>query len=172
MSDCMIPLTRGYVARVSPEHYEALACFKWTYTPRSNRNGGYAYRLPTIGRRRVKVFMHRFIMAELMGLPIEGWLIDHRDGDGLNNTIGNLRVATAPENGANKNGLGEKSASGFIGVSITPNGRYQAYIGNNGTREYLGVFEHADAAAIARDRRAVEIFGSFAQLNFPDGEPF
>lgn len=170
-NDC-VPLTRGFVARVSPEHYAALACFKWTYTPRSNRIGGYAYRLPTVAGKRVKVFMHRYIMGELMGLPIEGWLVDHRDGDGLNNTIENLRIATAPENGANNLKLGTKSASGYVGVAITREGRFLAYVGNNGSREHIGTFTHADEAAIARDRRAVEIFGSFAKLNFPNGEPF
>lgn len=43
-----------------------------------------------------KVLLHRLIMGEPEGLPV-----DHRDGDGLNNSRGNLRACTHSENRLN-----------------------------------------------------------------------
>jgi len=71
--------------------------------------------------------------------------IDHIDQNKLNNCIENLRECTRAENMQNKSKRPEKNP--YTGVS-KPNksGKYEAYIGINRQRIYLGVFNTAEAA--------------------------
>lgn len=53
-----------------------------------------------------KLYVHRIIMAMLYG-PFEDWLlVDHRDGNGLNNKPDNLRFADPSLNSVNNRALG------------------------------------------------------------------
>ena len=93
-----IPLSRGLVALVDDEDYERLARFKWHasgptasgqfYAARESRTRGLGGgRKSRIGRK--VVYMHREVQACEAAL-----VVDHRDGNGLNNTRENLRVVT------------------------------------------------------------------------------
>jgi hypothetical protein len=63
------------------------------------------------------------------------------------------------------------NTSGFKGVSFRKKfGNYQAYIGLNGKIVYVGVFETAIEAALARDKKAIELRGKEVDLNFPEME--
>ena len=91
-----IPLTKGLVARVSPQDYAALAGYSWQAMKSNVYNRTfYAKRGQWDGERlHVRtVLMHR----EITGAP-EGMVVMHLDGDGLNNTRPNLRVATNAAN--------------------------------------------------------------------------
>ena len=59
------------------------------------------------------VLMHRQILGLLKGDRRTG---DHADGDTLNNTNDNLRIASAAQNTQNQ-GLRSSNTSGFKGVS-------------------------------------------------------
>jgi hypothetical protein len=97
----------------------------------------------------------------------EGMEIDHIDGNGLNCQRANLRWATRAQNMANRRKL-RKGANRFKGVSFLARlDKYQAYIGSGGTRRYLGVFTSEENAARAYDRAALDMYGPFASLNFP-----
>lgn len=156
-------LTKGYVAIVSEEDYEFLSQWKWTFAE-------YAYRTRSIEGVKRPFRMHRAIMERVLGTPIpKGYDVDHRDGDRLNNTRGNLRLATRSQNLMNRIGNRE-STSQYKGVFwLTRNKKWQAQIRVGEKNRYIGLFENEEDAARAYDRVAKEAFGEFARLNFPDG---
>lgn len=91
--------------------------------------------------------------------------IDHKDGDKLNNRIGNLRDASRSLNGINRNQQNNNS-SGYKGVSWHNRiKKWQAYISINGKREHLGYFEIKEEAAHKYNERATEFFGDEILLN-------
>lgn len=95
---------------------------------------------------------------------LTGWsLVDHVDGDGLNNRRANLRPATVSQNGGNMRS--RTGASKYKGVHALGRGRsgWQAMI----CTTYLGQFSDEVAAARAYDAAAIEKWGDYALLNFP-----
>lgn len=60
------------------------------------------------------------------------------------------------------------TASQYMGVSIHTSGKYEAKITHQYTRHYLGHYATAIEAARAYDRKAAELFGENATLNFPN----
>jgi hypothetical protein len=94
--------------------------------------------------------------------------IDHIDGNGLNNTRGNLRIATTKQNTWNRKKRTIPTSSKYKGVSVIKGrDRWQCRIYANGTRFFLGYFASEIEAARAYDKKAIELFGEFARLNFP-----
>jgi hypothetical protein len=155
-----IPLTKGYVALVSEGDYERVNAFKWRALVGTHNI--YAVRSVRDKANRYTVLMHRFITDASPGLQI-----DHIDGDGLNNTRSNLRLATHAQNGQNSRKQ-VNNTSGYIGVSREGKSKWRAQIRVDGSKTYLGSFETAEEAAEARDRAARKLHGEFAVLNFPE----
>lgn len=95
-------------------------------------------------------------------------MVDHRDGNRLNNTRANLRIATPLENSRNRP-VFRNNKAGFKGVFPTrgTKANWSAVIYVNKKQIYLGSFKTKEDAARAYDSKAVEAFGEFARLNFP-----
>ena len=155
-----IPLTRGKYAIVDAADYEALSRYKWFATGDEHR-GFYAAR-----RDGTKVLlMHRAIMN-----PPEGMVIDHINNNSLNNRRHNLRICTQKQN-ARSARPSRRASSRFKGVYFhKKTGKWVATIGHNGQTIHLGSFATEIQAAKAYDRKARELFGEFAYLNFPEGK--
>jgi len=105
----IISLTQGREAMVDDEDYERLTTHKWQWDKGNGEQArdnpdhiGYAGRKKTIGppidgkQQRKKQWMHRIIMD----CP-PGMVVDHKDGNGLNNQKSNLRICTLEENANN-----------------------------------------------------------------------
>lgn len=102
----------------------------------------------------------------VLGVPA-GVVVDHVDGDALNNRRGNLRVATVGQNNANAK-LRSDNTSGFKGVSRVKHLKrlpWEAYIQVDGKFMRLGRYETPEEAAEAYDKAAVAHFGSYARTN-------
>lgn len=153
-----IPLTQGYVAIVDDEDYDAVMAFKWF--AHVQRNATYVGRK---ARRADGLWADIRLHTFLTGWP----LVDHRDGDGLNNRRANLRPATRAENNRNRRRSLSNNASGFKGV-CRDRGKWRAYIYVDDKQHHLGMFPTAEAAALAYDVAALELHGEFARLNFPE----
>lgn len=99
---------------------------------------------------------------------LTGWpLVDHRDGDGLNNRMDNLRPATCAQNSANQ-ARPVSNTSGYKGVSWRKRDRrWYAYIKVNGKQCHLGSYATAQDAAHAYDAAAIAAWGEYARPNFP-----
>lgn len=80
--------------------------------------------------------------------------IDHRDGDGLNNRIQNLRCGTRSQNQRNQR-PGKRNRSGIVGVAwCSETESWQAHIWIDGKRKFLGRFKRLKHAAAARTTAA------------------
>lgn len=93
---------------------------------------------------------------------------DHIDRNGLNNRRNNLRPDPNGRNNANKDRQ-RNNASGYRGVSWHRGaGKWQTSISVGGKTRGLGLYADKIEAAKAYDRAALEAFGEFAVLNFPE----
>ena len=162
-----IPLTRGLVAIVDDEDFEWLNQWKWCARRRLDERTQYAGRQTPDPTRRAKqrmVFMHRLIVE----CP-DGMVVDHINGNGLDNRRSNLRICTHAENLRNRGG-NRGSTSKYKGVSRCAGSRsnpWQALIESNRKKYLLGYFPTEEAAARAYDAKALELHGAFARTNFP-----
>jgi hypothetical protein len=131
---------------------------------KKNRNHYYVVRTENHWvdgeRRQFTVYLHH------VALPIpRGYVVDHINGNGLDNRPQNLRVVTNAENAGNRRYFA--GSSRFRGVSYAQ-GRIRAQIQQDGKQFYLGVFATEEEAARAYDREADRLFGSRAIKNFSD----
>lgn len=151
-----IPLSRGLVALVDDADFDLVSAVgKWYANP-SDRTF-YARKNFSRGGRYFSVRMHTLIT---------GWpLVDHLNGNGLDNRRLNLRQATHSQNAMNR-GMRSDNTSGYKGVGLR-RGAWTAEIYVHGVQHYLGRFLSAEEAARAYDAAAAELFGEFARLNFP-----
>jgi len=107
------------------------------------------------------IYMHREIMQAPPGL-----CVDHIHGVTLDNRRANLRLCTLAENMRNRRGnSGRDLPKGVTWESHC--GKYKASIGCDGVPKHIGYFDAPIEAARAYDRKALELFGEFARLNFP-----
>lgn len=110
-----------------------------------------------------RISAHRVCWALHFGEWPSG-VIDHIDGDGTNNRIENLRVCSGAENMKNRR-LNSNSKSGFKGVHRFSDGVWRARISVDGRKRSLGLFSHPEEAAVAYDKAAQSLHGSFARTN-------
>lgn len=156
-----IPLTQGKIALVDDEDYEYLNQWKWQAY--RSKNTWYAQRSYKINGRKKSVSMHRLLVSAK-----DDKLVDHINGDGLDNRKSNLRICTLTENNHNRR-INKDNHSGYKGVYWhARDKRYIAQIKVNGKQIILGRFRDAVDAAKAYDKGAIRHHGSFARLNFPE----
>lgn len=156
-----IPLTQGKVALVDDADYAWLNQWKW----QAMRNGYTFYvarRIHVAKDKKRLEQMHRLILGLQSG---DNLLIDHIDGDGLNNQRVNLRVCTIAQNRrhSKKRMVG---TSRYKGVCWHRGGdKWQSTIRVNKKQIHLGLFDSETSAASAYNRAASKHFGEFALLN-------
>jgi len=133
---------------------------RWTWRSwRSISSSGTLYLVRSSMADRF--MFHREILNALNGI-----CIDHKNRNGLDNRRDNLRTATLQQNNFNRVYL-RKSNSGFRGVTRHSCGKWQAGVKLRGRSFHLGLYDDPAIAAAAYDKKAVELFGDFAVLNFP-----
>jgi hypothetical protein len=143
----IVPLTQGKVALIDACFAGPVLALKW-YAQKGGRTY-YADRMytPKKGARRKVVSLHQFI-AELAGIPVsDGQQVDHINGDGLDNRLGNLRVVTLRQNAINRH---YHRTGKLAGTSFHKKlGKWGAFITINGQSVALGVFKtEAEAHAV------------------------
>lgn len=157
-----IPLTKGYCALVDDEDYDQLVIHRWK-AEAADEHHVYAVRSFKKGGRKGKwlaIRMHRVIAHAAPGV-----VVDHINGNTLDNRRANLRVCEQKFNAMNRRSHSEKT-SRFKGVHIDrKSGLWIAAIRKDGHRKSLGYFDRDIDAALAYNLAAVELFGTFALLN-------
>lgn len=96
----------------------------------------------------------------MLGKPPLGFVIDHINGNSLDNRRVNLRPATPRQNTWNSRKKSNGVESRFKGVSRNGTG-WTARIRVHGKTKCLGTFESPEMAAIAYERAAADLQGEF-----------
>ena len=93
--------------------------------------------------------------------------VDHIDRNKLNNHLSNLRWCTREENQHNRSKQKKDTTSVYKGVYFDKKAnKWRAQIKHNGQQIHIGYFLDESEAGRAYDRKANELFGEFANLNF------
>lgn len=113
-----------------------------------------AVRKPSVTRcgctyRQIRIEGRNYYAHVLARFYVTGeWpprLVDHRDGNGLNNAYSNLRDSTAAQNNQNRVKASKNSSTGLLGAR-REGAKYLAAIRINGKVVRLGRFNTAEAA--------------------------
>ena len=177
-----IELTRGYEVEIDQDDYELIQTVGKWYT--SNTKTMYAEKRLTenqlniineylITNNRNPISKKTLMMHRLIMNANSDQIIDHIDGNGLNNKKENLRFVTKSENSQNKKRK-STSSSKYKGVYYAATEKnnlkkpWRAYIKDSKSNKKitLGHFLTEEEAAKAYDQKAIELFGEFARLNF------
>ena len=156
-SHCRIYFRDGSFFIIDAEDFASVAKYSWAlgkrgypvaHTSRKNPDGPKTFPL------------HRMLID-----TSEEGDVDHISGDKLDNRKENLRICSHQENMFNQK-LRNTNSTGYYGVSRMKScGKYEAYIHIDGRKKYLGLFDTAEKAALARDEAAILMFGEYARLN-------
>lgn len=110
-------------------------------------------------RKLNHVMLHRHLL-NVTDIKI---LVDHIDGDKLNNCRSNMRLCSNSQNLANRPGIKGRRLKGVMWDKARK--KFRAAITVNYKAIFLGRFDSERDAAIAYNSAAVEHFGEFAYLN-------
>lgn len=153
----------GYEVLVDPDIKEKIG--DNSLNIRSLKGKSTSYAQINFGRHN-RVSLHRWILDAK-----DGEVVDHINGDGLDNRRENIRICTHKQNCLNHKkhkhgvlgyigvGVGNKDESGHI-IS------YRINIHISG-EPYNELWNDLKAAAMRRDQLAYKYHGEFARLNFP-----
>lgn len=112
---------------------------------------------------KAKVYSaHRIIWA-MHNYPIpDGLLVDHKNGNTLDNRISNLRLATDSENACNS-WLSSANTSGVKGVSFYKRlGLWVAQVCKEKTNHRIGLYKELEEAQAAVEEARLQLHGVFA----------
>jgi len=151
-----IQLTQGNVAIVDDDDFDYLNQFKW-YLLKSKFN---YYAIRTKRPENKLIQLHRIVIKAK-----QGEIVDHINGNKLDNRKCNLRICTKSQNCQNRK-ISKFNKSGFNGVSWSiKNKKWVAQIACNNKKMHIGFFNDAIEAAKAFNQAAVKYHGEFAHLN-------
>lgn len=105
------------------------------------------------------IYLHRLIMNAQ-----KGQIIDHIDGDGLNNQKSNLRFCSHSQNMCNRKSISNGS-SRYLGVYLAKHKYYKVAIKVNKKQIYIGQYRDEKLAAKKYNEAAIKYHGVFARLN-------
>lgn len=166
-----LKLTQGYSTKIDKETYVKLeldGMLKWqiqkvgkkVYAVRT-KHLGISHRVNgKIRYKYAKLYLHRYVM----GFP-DNMMIDHINGDPLDNRKSNLRIATARVNCKNKNFNLNKTHT-YIGVAKSKGSTWTSQAQIGGVHFNVGYFDSEIDAARARDIIEVIANGEHAKPNF------
>lgn len=133
---------------------------------------GHRWRIITFRTKRGRIYQyveskidgkHVLFHRLLLAAP-DGMVVDHINGNGLDNRRCNLRLCSHSENMRNRK-INANHAYGYKGVGRrSKGGRFYAEIRAGSIRMKRGGFETAEEASIAYAEMATALHGEFAQF--------
>ena len=156
-----IKLKDGTEILIDDEDYELVSQYKWHKVKYQTR-----YYIQThvyiLGKRNTTL-LHRVIMKAKKGQQV-----DHINHNGFDNRKENLRFCSYKQNQQNrKQNYGKSPYKGEAWNSKY--NKWKAHIGVDNKQIFLGYFGSEIEAAQEYDKKAEELFGEFAYLNFRKG---
>lgn len=159
---CYIETKKGHIIIIDEEDMYLLK----EYTSWAVGADGYAVvgrALPSdYGSARETCYLARVVLKQKLQKRI-----DHINRNRFDNRKSNLRLCTHQQNNFNVGPKG--NLTGLKGVVLhKKTNRIYARIQKDGVQYHIGSFKTPKEAALAYDKRARELFGEFAYLNFPE----
>ena len=147
--------TNGIKFLVDRADCSTLVQYRWFATKEHNSNN---FVIRAFKSKRIT--LHRFITNAPKGM-----VVDHINHNTLDNRRSNLRVCTQKQNSWNSHKKSNHT-NPYKGVHRSSMGRWKAVIREAGKYKHIGVYDTPEEAAIAYDRKAIELFGEYACKNF------
>lgn len=145
-------------AIISKKDYNILSKYKW------HLKDGYA--VGWVDYKKVK--MHRFIVG-----ASDEKVVDHINGNRLDNRRENLRVTTKEKNAENRRKISGQSTSKYFGVYYnSKRNKYCSRIRYECKIHFLGNFNTEREAAERRDHYIIKHQLNHIQLNFPEKKEY
>lgn len=136
-------------AIVDEEDYEKVSNYKWYGRKVKDE---YKYAISSINNKNIR--MHHFVFQK----PTErNTVVDHINGNGLDNRKSNLRIATRKQNAQNKS----NNSTSYIGVFKLAENKYKSYCCN----KHIGVYKIIEEAAKMYDIYVYLTLGEYAKTN-------
>lgn len=144
-----IHTAKGDLILIDTEDFEKAKTHSWCIS----KTG---YPVANIDHKVIK--MHRF----LLGITDPNIIVDHANGNPLDNRRANMRICTWAENSRNCK-ASKNSKSGHIGIRITPSGKYRPRISVN-REEIKGIplYDTLEEAIAARNELELIYHGAFS----------
>ncbi len=156
--DISTPKHPNTFCKVDDEDFDFLNQWKWG--PSCHGRNIYAVRTSRKSRTG-RINMHRLVFN---ATPTQ--IIDHIDGDGLNNQKQNLRFCSRQQNNCNARKRKSNTTSIYKGVMFERDrNKWRAVITSCGRIIRIGRFSREHEAAIAYNNAALIHFGEYALLN-------
>ena len=103
---------------------------------------------------------HKRLHLMILDKP-KNFVIDHINGNKLDNRRSNLRICTCKENSRNVS-ASKNNKTGHLGISLTKFGRYRARIMVDGKEIRLGNYVNLEDAIKARKKAEIKYFGEYS----------
>lgn len=158
----IIKLTKGQESIIDAEDFAKVSEYNW-YTLKQPNYQKTRYVAQTCVKQPdgkwKTIYLHRFLIDAPKGL-----MVDHINGDTLDNRKANLRLCTNGQNQRNRNRM-SNNQSGFKGVCyVEKHNFYTASIQCEGKKIHLGTFSTAESAFEAYKAAAKKMHGEFAKF--------
>lgn len=155
----IVEITQGQVTLVDIDDLDFVKKHK-LYASWAACNSSYYVRYAEYINKKTVIFqLHRtLINAE------KGEVVDHINGDPLDNRKSNLRRCTKSQNAINHK-LYKSNSSGQTGVAKTGD-KWKAFVSDKGTIIVLGHFENIDDAIFARKKAEKELYGEYMRNTY------
>ena len=155
-----LELSRGKEALLDDEDYIIAKRYKWYAHYRRGKFYAATQLYDPATKTQSLVSLHDVILWK----P-KGFIIDHINGDSLDNRRKNLRVCTYSENCQNTK-IRKDNTSGVRGVNRKQGTeQWVARVSFKKKRFYLGTFDKKKDAIEAYNKKASELYGINAKLN-------
>jgi len=138
-------------AKIDLDDYEKFKTFPYSFYVQNYSGSYYIYSNHYVNGKRKHISLHRLILGDPKGL-----VVDHINGDTLDNRKSNLRAVTQAANTQNRNRAKRNSSSGVRGVYFSKQiKRWVATVDVDRKRIQVGCFkELADAEIAVKEARA------------------
>lgn len=158
-----IELTQGKYAMVDDSDFVALNQYAWQFKRERDGINGYAVGRKYIGVRDGREIYDNYSMHRLLMDAPKNMLVDHVNGNGLDNRRRNLRLCTKSENLCNR-GPQKNNTSGHKNIVWHAQDKmWRVLLVKGGKKHDGGLFHDIEDAVKARDRLIKQVHGKFAR---------